>query len=118
MKDCVFDTFENYQVFRKLASLKQAELSRTRRDGDVEQEEKTAATLRDLNRSMKAIADRIDAYAPNKPPRGYNSLKRTDDRIFLRCRYVLGLTMEQTAEEMHISRDTAYRIRRRIADSV
>ncbi len=37
-----------------------------------------------------------------------------DERLFLAYRYIYGLTMESTAAAMHISRDTVYRIRRRI----
>ena len=38
----------------------------------------------------------------------------SDERLFLTYRYLHDLTMEQTAEAMHVSRDTVYRIRRRI----
>lgn len=40
--------------------------------------------------------------------------KLSDERLFLTYRYLHDLTMEQTAEAMHVSRDTVYRIRRRI----
>ena len=38
----------------------------------------------------------------------------TDEKEFIRLHCILGNTVEQTAERMCISRDTAYRIRRRL----
>ena len=42
------------------------------------------------------------------------ALQYADERLFLAYRYLYGLTMEATALEMGISRDTVYRIRRRV----
>lgn len=118
MSHPTLEAFESYQIYRKLADLKEAELRRARRDCDTEKAEQLRRTLSDLEQQMKEISERIDHYIPSRRPCNYNSLKQADDRIFLRCRYVLGHTMEEIAEEMHISRDTAYRIRRRISDSL
>lgn len=40
--------------------------------------------------------------------------RQSDEQLFLKLRYVQDLTIDETAEAMFISRDTAYRIRRRI----
>lgn len=45
-----------------------------------------------------------------------DACRLSDERLFLTYRYLHDLTMEQTAEAMHVSRDTVYRIRRRIIE--
>ena len=43
-----------------------------------------------------------------------DALQRAEERLFLACHYINGLSIESTANTMGVSRDTAYRIRRRI----
>ena len=46
----------------------------------------------------------------------YKNQKHSDERLFLRCRYIDGYTIEKTAAVLNISRDTAYRINRRVKE--
>ncbi len=40
--------------------------------------------------------------------------RRADEKLFLSYRYIYGLSMTETARAMSVSRDTLYRIRRRV----
>lgn len=63
----------------------------------------------DLHAAERALARYGDA---STTPR--DALHRADERLFLAYRYLCGLTMEKTALAMCISRDSVYRIRRRV----
>ena len=73
-----------------------------------------------IKTSIKMLEDRLcqalkeldDMVERAKDPK--DACKLSDERLFLTYRYLHDLTMEQTAEAMHVSRDTVYRIRRRI----
>jgi DNA-directed RNA polymerase specialized sigma subunit len=67
-------------------------------------------TLEDrLSRALAELDQMVEAA---KDPR--EACRLSDERLFLTYRYLHDMTMEQTAEAMHVSRDTVYRIRRRI----
>ncbi len=110
-----FEYFEYYKVYERICRILQSELQDPCLDDARRQQILTELEL--LKLSMQSICTAIQGYTPKFPPPKYSLLKQADDRAFLHCRYILGLTMEQTAEQMHISRDTAYRIRRRIAQT-
>ncbi len=77
-----------------------------------EEDARRAEELRaEMERIRAAIARRTPP--PNSPRKDCYRLQ--DEQIFLRCRYLEGMTMERVAEEMFVSRDTVYRIRRRLA---
>ena len=42
------------------------------------------------------------------------ALRLDDERVFIECHFITGLSMEATAEAMNVSRDTVYRIARRL----
>jgi len=73
-----------------------------------------------IRTSIKMLEDRLcqalkelDVMVESaKSPK--DACRLSDERLFLTYRYLHDLTMEQTAEAMHVSRDTVYRIRRRI----
>ncbi len=110
-----FEYFEYYKVYERIAHILRTELEEEELDDARRRQVQTEIGI--LEESMRTIANTIEHYTPIYPPPKYSALKQSDDRAFLHCRYILGLTMEQTAEQMHISRDTAYRIRRRIAQT-
>ena len=65
--------------------------------------------------AQKEIERNLENYIPYALPcRSY--YRALEEREFLFYRCIKGLTMEQTAELMCVSRDTVYRIRRRIAN--
>jgi hypothetical protein len=110
-----FEYFEYYKVYERISQILRCELQEPSLDPHRREQIHTELSI--LEESMQTISNAIDNYTPKFPPPKYNLLKQSDGRAFLRCRYVLGMTMEQTAEQMHVSRDTAYRIRRRIAQT-
>ena len=71
--------------------------------------------IAELEISLGDTEKELDCYVANaSTPR--EAAKRADEKLFLTYRYVHNMTMEETAEEMCVSRDTVYRIRRRIAN--
>ncbi len=70
-------------------------------------------SIRRAERSVHA-AERILARYGEGVTNLREAQRLGDERLFLAYRYIYGLTMESTAAAMHISRDTVYRIRRRI----
>jgi len=105
--------FQGYKVLRKRSELKKLELKLL--GSDNPRSSKAQQEISDCEGKMKEIENAIESYVPDGvTTREFNRL--SDERMFLECRYLMGLTMEQTAEAMYISRDTAYRIRRRIVD--
>lgn len=71
--------------------------------------------ISELETSLGDTEKELDSYvASASTPR--EAAKRADEKLFLTYRYVHDMTMEETAEEMCVSRDTVYRIRRRIAN--
>ena len=71
--------------------------------------------ISELEISLEDTESQLDSYvASASTPR--EAAKRADEKLFLTYRYIHNMTMEETAEEMCVSRDTVYRIRRRIAN--
>lgn len=71
--------------------------------------------ITELEISLGDTEKELDSYVADAPtPR--EAAKRADEKLFLTYRYIHDMTMEETAEEMCVSRDTVYRIRRRIAN--
>ncbi len=70
--------------------------------------------LKQCLESQKEIKDCLEHYIPYPlPTRAY--CKALEEQEFLFYRFIKGLTMCKTADLMHVSRDTVYRIQRRIA---
>ena len=73
-----------------------------------------ARELKQCKELQQEIKECLDRYIPYPlPTREY--CKALEEQEFLFYRFIKGLTMCKTAELMHISRDTVYRIQRRIA---
>ncbi len=73
------------------------------------------SAISELELSLGDTEKELDSYvAAASTPR--EAAKRADEKLFLTYRYIHDMTMEETAEEMCVSRDTVYRIRRRIAN--
>ena len=103
--------FEKYRIDRRLLKLRRNELAalsafspkRASLESTITQMEK------DLHAAERVLARYGDAANSAK-----DALRRADERLFLAFHYIQGLTMEGTASQMCISRDTVYRIRRRV----
>ena len=63
----------------------------------------------------REIEESLTRYVPY-PLTARHHYRATEEQEFLFYRCIKGLTMKKTAELMCVSRDTAYRIRRRIAN--
>lgn len=103
--------FEKYRIDRRVLELYRDELA------SLSQDSRRRAPLKEaIVRVEKNVhaAERILAHYGDGILSPREALRFADERLFLAYRYVYGLTMEATALEMGISRDTVYRIRRRI----
>lgn len=103
--------FEKYRV-----DLRVLEFYRTELDSLSEQSHRRAAIEEAIDRIEQQLhaAERLLAHYGDGILSPREALHFADERLFLAYRYLYGLTMEATAIEMGISRDTVYRIRRRI----
>ena len=105
--------FEKYRVDRRVLDLYRDELASL----DPASRRRTALeeAIRIAERNVHA-AERLLAHYGDGVLSPREALRYADERLFLAYRYLYGLTMEATAIEMNISRDTVYRIRRRIVE--
>lgn len=106
--------FEKYNSDCKLLQTIEGEILRLEQDG---RRSPLLDRLRIHAASLKAdvvkVDDFLDEYvACAESPR--DASRRAQEHLFLCLRYQQDMTMEETAEAMCVSRDTAYRIRRRI----
>ena len=103
--------FEKYRV-----DLRVLEFYRTELDSLSEHSHRRATMEEAIDRIEQQLhaAERLLAHYGDGILSPREALHFADERLFLAYRYLYGLTMEATALEMGISRDTVYRIRRRI----
>jgi hypothetical protein len=73
------------------------------------------AEYENCKKEQQEIKDHLNNYIPY-PLSARNHYRALEEQEFLFYRCIKGLTMSKTAELMCVSRDTVYRIRRRIAD--
>ena len=114
--------FDTTRTIRKTLGIVDTQLNRPpRRAEDPALEEERVRKLLERRelclRQLAEIEDGIRHYLPQE--RGFRSsrdrFKLADEQLYLDCRYLQDMTIEETADAMAVSRDTAYRIRRRIA---
>lgn len=110
MKDWI-SLFEKYKIDRRLLLSYRAELSTLSHDSP--RYLPLSQTVELLEKKLRFIEGLLDGY-DNAPATPREAVRRSEERLFLTYHYLRGMTMEATAEEMRISRDTVYRIRRRI----
>jgi len=98
----------NKTLYEKLTSSKSSSFGEAHMNGD----ERLRLAQR-LERSVREAEYRLEHYVgENLKPS--EAAKQADEKLFLSYRYVYGMTMVETAYAMSVSRDTVYRIRRRI----
>lgn len=103
--------FEKYRVDRRLLDIHRDKLdslsdSSPRRLGLM-------AEITRIERSLHA-AERLLSHYGDRAATDREAVRLADERLFLAYRYINDMTMEAIADEMCVSRDTVYRIRRRI----
>lgn len=108
--------FEKYSSDRKLLFAIEEEIAKLEHFGkESGRLMLLRATAKDLRSSINEVERFLDNYVScAKDPR--EAGKRAQEQLFIALRYRQDLSIEATAEAMGISRDTAYRVRRRIAD--
>lgn len=103
--------FEKYKIDRRLLTSYRRELRTL--DESSSRHNALATVIEQLEQKLRYLEELLSAY-DHAPASAREAVKRSEERLFLTYHYVRGMTMEETAEEMKISRDTVYRIRRRI----
>lgn len=101
--------YENYQIFSSEISVLEGQLQFASSPDAVLLER-----LQLCKNHQKQIEESLRNYIPY-PLSARNHYKALEEQEFLFYRCIKGFTMSKTAELMSVSRDTAYRIRRRIA---
>ena len=112
-------TFENYRSDQTLLATLKTQLRVLLDDYGYSRENPHVVpvikSISELEASLESAERSLNEYVRSaSTPR--EAAKRSDERLFLTYRYMHGMTMEETAEEMSVSRDTVYRIKRRLAD--
>ncbi len=105
--------FEKYRIDRRLLDIYRDELASL-----AENSRRRPALELAIARTERFLhaAERLLAHYGDNATTSREALRYADERLFLAFRYLHGLTMEAAAVEMGISRDTVYRIRRRIQE--
>lgn len=111
--------FEKYRSDKMLLETRRSQLKILLDDYGYARDDSRVApvihAISELEISLEDTENELDSYVANaSTPR--EAAKRADEKLFLTYRYIHNMTMEETAEEMCVSRDTVYRIRRRIAN--
>jgi DNA-directed RNA polymerase specialized sigma subunit len=111
-------TFENYRSDQTLLATLNTQLRVLLDDYGYSRENAQVVpvirTITELEDSLAEAERSLNEYVKSaSTPR--EAAKRLDEKLFLTYRYMHGMTMEETAEEMSVSRDTVYRIKRRLA---
>lgn len=110
LKDWI-SLFEKYRIDRRLYDLYRHEYAELAQSSP--RKVALEADLIHLERSIYHAELLLSLYDSTvNSPR--DALQKAEERLFLACHYINGLPMESTAAAMGISRDTAYRIRRRV----
>lgn len=103
--------FEKYRIDRRLLELHREELAPL--SPNAPRRPSLEASVHRLEHDVHA-AERVLARYGEGADSARDALRRADERLFLAYHYIRGLTMEDTALKMCLSRDSVYRIRRRI----
>ena len=110
LKDWI-SLFEKYRIDQRLYDLYRHEYA-----GLPQSSPRKAALEADLDRLEHSFysAELLLAHYDSIVISPRDALNQAQERLFLACHYIKGLSIESTASAMGLSRDTVYRIRRRI----
>lgn len=103
--------FKKYALYKKRLDVCEFELIQDKRNNNVNAIQSVTNEICMIKNKMAQIKLNIEHYATDQ---GKDELNNMEERLFLRCRYVDGMTMEQTAEMLNVSRNTVYRIKNKI----
>lgn len=96
--------FESYQVCKKMLIINEIDYACQNKD-----EQKNATLAYNLVCLKSKMSDVENFILDNQP----KNKTLQEYHLFLHCHYILGMTIEKTAEEIFISRSTAYRIKKK-----
>ena len=110
LKDWI-SLFEKYRIDRRMYELYCHEYISLHQSSP-----RKAALEADMTRLERSIccAEILLSHYDSVVTSPRDALQRAEERLYLAFHYVNGLPIESTANAMGVSRDTAYRIRRRI----
>ena len=113
LEESPLSTLDYYDRYRTLA-LQRASLESMLRTCDGADYDLLAEELANTVSRMDCIEADLARYIPfDLPPRVHYRAMEEREFLYLRC--IKGLTLMKTAELLNVSRDTVYRIRRRLA---
>ncbi len=112
MKDWI-SLFEKYKIDRRLLDSYLCELNTL--PASSPRHFSLCKTIDLLEKNLRSTEQLLNRYN-SSPLTPKEAVQRSEERLFLTYHYIRCMTMEETAEEMRISRDTVYRIRRRILE--
>lgn len=81
--------------------------------GSNDESSALAIDVASITHRVKEAEDKLDRYIPDDAP-PHEICRLADEKLFLSLRYICGMTMIEAAYAMCVSRDTVYRIRRRV----
>ena len=106
------DWLSYLETYRSNRNLYESVIS-GRQDAKSECSPEKARLAEKLRASVLEAEQRLENYiSSDLSPR--EAAMQADEKLFLSYRYIYGMTMMETAYAMSVSRDTVYRIRRRI----
>ncbi len=110
--DDILTVCSKYPDLKRMLQMYTAERNIADENDDIGAIEKADRMIAEIRAQMDEIEQIIAAHTSISHAR--REFRSNEERLFLRYHYVIGYSMEQTAEAMDISRDTVYRIRRRL----
>ena len=105
---------ENYRCNKALLGQYNSDAAHARLPGDrLRSGEEISAVVAALEKSVTRAENLLGQYIP-ADANAKDIPKYADEKLYLTFRYIYGMNMSETASAMSVSRDTVYRIRRRI----
>ena len=99
----ILENLESNQISAESSSLHPTE----------DESSESALAVSSVRFKIKEAECKLAHYIPSDAPQ--REVRRlADEKLFLSLRYICGMTMIETAFAMCVSRDTVYRIRRRV----
>ncbi len=113
IEDNILDLCSQYPKLKDQLQLKLTENHLAQKYYDHPKYDLTVEQIQSIRSKMRKIEDLINSHSSLSSRR--QEYRTDQERLFLRNYYILGLSIEKTAEAMNTSRDTVCRIRKRLA---
>jgi hypothetical protein len=106
---------------KKILKFKDFEIAEATKHSEPDRAARITAERAAILTAMDEIEREADDYASQSGTEMFycdGTVNFAYERMFLKYRYIYGYTAEKTAEVMNVSRDTVYRIKRRIETQI